>query len=327
MKHRASSRTAVRKSSKLHTWLAYAGVAVLWMGTLIMSITGSDGVTTSKIKLSATQVHVINAIFALPALIILLAILFAALSIRRYAHAIDGSKESAGFRFVAYGIFALLAGLLIGSYIGGLRQLIARHAADPEHVKTTFVIISNYISAAMALVTYGLLLHGSQLLLRSIGRRLNVQRQAVPLLLAFGSLTVIYLLLIHGNPARQTSVDPGVSPTFGLPYWLTVLTVALPFVLSWLIGALALIGLHQYRQKTTGIVYKMLVKKFVTGMTLFIGLTIFLQLMTQLYNVYADSLSALLGIIVLVYLGLTYSFIVIALGAKRLNTIETLLIE
>lgn len=315
-------------SRKMVSWWAYLGLTVVWLGTAGLSILASDSSAAARFNLSVMQLRLLQLVFVLPGLVILLAILFAALSIWRYARAIAGAKEAAGFRSVAYGISALLIGLVVGNYVSSMRQLVVQHAADPEKVKTAFVIVNNYVSVAWALVTYGFLLRGSQLLLRSIGKRLNLKRKLLPTVAVFAVLTVTYLWLIHGNPGRQMSASPDLNPTFGLPYWLTVLTVALPFVVAWFVGVLALIGMYQYRTQTPGVVYKLLFKKLIIGMTLFTGLTIILQLLTQLYSVYAThSLPAILGIVALIYITLTYAFILVAQGARKLNSIENLLIE
>lgn len=329
MKYMTSKITTKKEQpQKTNSLLAYLSLCVVWIGVVGLTMASDTGLRTSKIRLSAAQLHMIDIVAALPGLLIVLSILFAAISIGHYARAIAGSKEGAGFRFVAYGIFALLVGLLAGSYLGALQQLLSQHARDPQKVKTTFVIISNYVSVVSALVTYGLLLQGGRLLLRAIGQRLDVAKKLLPLVLGFVGLTAVYLWLIHANPASQTSVDPGIEPTFGLPYWLTVLTVALPFVVSWFVGVLALMGIYQYRQKTTGVVYKLLFRKLFVGLALFIGLTISLQLFTQLYGLYAESsLSVILSLNAVVYLILTYAFVLIAQGARKLNAIETLPVE
>jgi hypothetical protein len=324
MKHMLIKPAANRERPKLVPWLVYGALGLVWLGTVSLSIRASDGLTTSHIRLSATQLRLVDLAVALPGLAIWAAILFAARSIGHYARAIAGSKEAAGFRYLARGIYALLIGLVVSSYLGGLQQLLSHHAAHPQQVKTDFVIVSNYVSVVSALITYGLVLQGGRLLLRSIGARLEIAQRLL-IGVSFAVLTVAYLWLIHDNPARQTSVDPAISPTFGLPYWLIVLTVALPFVFSWFVGLLALLSIHQYGNQTAGLIYKLLFKKLLIGMTLFISLTMLLQLLTQLYNLYADSsLSFVLGIIALVYLILTYAFMLVAQGARRLNGIERL---
>jgi hypothetical protein len=320
--------TAAPRQQKSATILAYASLCLFWLGTVILSFMASDRLTLTKYKLTSSQLHMLQLIFAVPGLLIWLTVLFAGLSIWRYARTITGAKESHGFRLLAYSIFVLLVGLIISSYLGGFQQLASQNAEHPQQVKTMFVIFTNYVSAIVALATYGLLLRGSQSLLASIGQKLELAKRWVYLALVFVPLTLLYLVLIHGNPARQMTVDPAISPTFGLPYWWIVLTVALPFVSSWVIGAVALVGLYQYRANTTGIVYKLLFKKLLTGMTLLIGLTILLQLVSQQYTLYADrSLSFILGLVALIYLILMYAFVLIAQGSLKLHKVETLLIE
>jgi|GEM_PF-1577814 len=329
MKHMRTRQLAIKSEWPRASVVAavYIILSVVWFGAVGLSMVDS-GAAATRFHLTVAQVHLVQLVFALPGLLILLAILFASIRIWRYARAITGSKEAVGFQFVAYGILTLLAGLVVGNYLGGLQQLAAKHAADPQHVKTVFVIVSNYVSLVAAFVTYALLLQGSRLLLRSIGKRLELARVLTPMLLGGTVLTVAYVWLIHGNPSSQKATSPDLTPAFGLPYWLTVLTVALPYVVAWFVGVLALVGMYQYRMQTRGIVYKMLFKKLIVGMTLFIGLTILLQLLTQISSVYAtSSLTSILGLIVFVYGVLAYAFVLIAQGAKRLNSIENLLIE
>ena len=324
MEHMARTVTAAKKQ-KPSSLLAYGSLCLLWAGATGLSVVTTTGVTAARIRLSAAQVRIVDIVFAAPLLLIWLAVLFAALSMWRYSRMIAGAKESAGFRYLSYGIFVLLTGLIAGSYLGGLQQLVSRHASDPQAVKTAYVVINNYVSVVSALAMYALLLHGSQLLLKTLGKHISVGKKLIPIVAGFVALTAAYLWLIHSNPASRVSLSPGTNPTFGLPYWLIVLTVALPLVVSWVLGVAALIGLYQYGRRTPGIVYQILFKKLVVGMTLLIGLTIALQLFTQLYTLYADStLSFLLGIIVVIYLLLTYAFLLIAQGAAKLNAIETL---
>jgi hypothetical protein len=324
----AHAVSGTERMSKTAWFGVYPVLCLVWLGTTGLSIASSNSVTAPNIHLSAAQVRLIGLVFSLPLLLIWVVILFAGLSMLRYSRAINGARESSGFRFVAYSVFVLLAGQMVGSYLGGLQQLASRNAADPQHTKLIFVIIINYASVMFALATYGLLLRGSQLLLNSIGERLGTVKKLKPALLACAALAAVYMWLIYANPARQVSVDTGVTPIFGLPYWLIVLTVALPCVVAWAMGIVALMGIYRYRLKTTGIVYKLLFKKLVVGMTLFISTTISLQLFAQLYTLYADSTaSVILGIIALIYLLLAYSFVLVAQGARKLNTIETLLIE
>jgi len=316
------------RSQKRNTAVWYTAVSFLWLGAVALSVAADNSKTAARFHLSMFQVRLIQLIFALPGLLIVLAILFGGLSIWRYARSIGASKEGKGFRSIAYGIFALLVGLLAGNYLSDLQQLLSQHVADPQKVKTDFVIISNYVAVLVSFVTYSMLLRGSRLLLDSLGKQLIAVRQLILVPALFIVLAALYAWLIHGNPNRQVSTDATVGPVFGLSYWLTVFTVAVPLVASWLVGAIALIHLRRYYTNTKGVVYKLLFRKFVKGMTLFIFLNIVLQLLTQLSSFYATrNLSAILSLIIVVYGALVYAFILIARGAQRLSMIENILVE
>jgi hypothetical protein len=329
MKHMAAIRTKrTSGSQKLITAAWYIGVSIVWLGAVALSLAVDNSDTAARFHLSSFQVRLVQLVFALPGLLIILAILFGGLSIWRYAHSIGNSKEGKGFQCIAYGVFALLAGLVISNYLGGLQLLIAQHAANPQKVKTTFVIINNYVSVGISFITYGMLLKGSHLLLRSINKRLDAIKRLLPVLALFVLLGIVYVWLIHGNPNSKVAASPGVNPAFGLSYWLIVFTVALPLVASWFVGTVALLHLRRYYIDTKGIVYKLLFKKFVVGITLFIFLNIALQLLTQLSSFYATrNVSAILALIVVVYGALAYAFMLIAQGAQKLNSIENILIE
>ncbi len=328
MKHMATAVTRrTNQSQKLITSAWYAGVSIVWLGAVALSVVANNSETAARFKLSSLQVRLIQLIFALPGLLIVLAILFGGLSIWRYSCAIGDSKEGRGFRFIAYGVFALLAGLILGNYLSDVQQLLAQNAANPKRVRTDFVIISNYVSVLISFITYGMLLKGSHSLLSSLGKRVDALRRLVSMAVLFAVLMVMYAWLIHGNPDRQVATS-AAAPVFGLSYWLIVFTVAGPLVVSWFVGAVALMHLRSYYTVTKGVVYRLLFKKFVIGMTLFIFLNIVLQLLTQLSSFYATrSVSVILSLIVIVYGALTYAFILIAHGAERLNSIENILIE
>ncbi len=316
------------RSQKMITAAWYAGVSLMWVGAIVLSVAANNSEAAARFKLSITQIRLLQLILALPGLLIVLAILFGGLSIWRYARAIGDSREGEGFRCIAYSVFALLAGLVISNYLSGLQQQLAQHATNPQNVKTDFVIVSNYVAVAVSFATYGMLLRGSYVLLRSIGRQLDKAKQLTPVAVLFSLLAVLYAWLIHGNANSRVAAGPGLSPTFGLSYWLIVFTVALPLVVSWFVGVVALMHLRRYYTTTKGVVYKMLFKKFVIGITLFIFLNIALQLLTQLSSVYnTRNLSGILALIVVIYGALAYAFILIAQGAQRLNTIEDILIE
>ncbi len=140
------------------------------MLTLILSFSAKNKVALEHYNISQTGLRLIQAGILLPTLFIWTAMLFATYSFYRYSRQIDGSKDSQGFRDIAYGLTAVLVSSIIVSLISGLSVLMSEASADPVSTKRNFIIISNYVSVLSALAIYGYLYKGSRALLGSIGQ-------------------------------------------------------------------------------------------------------------------------------------------------------------
>lgn len=303
--------------------LIYGVVGTLWLVNVSVNLLTSNRLATERYNISENTLNLISVAFSLPTLLIWLAVAFAAVSFYRYAQNIAGSKDSKAFRFIAYGLLASLVGMLASSLLSTLQTLIGQTVADPTTLQTTFVVIKNYISIVAALVTYGYLFMGSTALLEVIGKTYNKWRQIMPVLIPFAVVAVVYLWLVFTNEWRQMATIPGFAPTFGLPDYLILVTVAVPYLVSWFLGITALRNIIQYQSETPGIIYKKIFKKLVTGMTIVIGLTITLQMLNQFSGFLASrGLGMILGIIVVLYIVLIFAYILIARGARDLHKIE-----
>jgi hypothetical protein len=324
-KIRIMEATLSNASKKRENILGYGAVVCFWILTLVLSFSVKNQQALDHYRLSLTGLRIVQASFLLPILFMWLAMLFAAISFYRYARQIKGSKDSTGFRYISYALGVILVSSIVASLLSGLRGLLSESAADPTSIRSTFVVLSNYISVIAALLIYGCLYKASRSLLQSINYHFDLSKHYLKVVLPILLLAALYLILIFKNPARQVSQDPIASPTFALPDALIFLTVAVPYIISWFMGILALTGIYLYQEKTKGVVYKLLLKQLVTGITVLIVLTITLQLITQFSLFWARSgLSAILGIIFLIYIALIIAYVLVAKGAQKLNKIETL---
>ncbi len=305
--------------------LGYSAVVAIWIVTIVLALHAKNTLTLEHYHISRAGLRLILAILELPTLFIWFAILFAALSFYRYARQIKGSKESPGFRAIAYSLTAMLIGSIVGSVIGGIQTLASESASNPQLVKQHYIIVANYLAVITALATYGFLFQGSQSLLGSLKQRQSATKNYLKVLLPVALLGVLYVGLIFANSNRRMVTDPLKSPTFGLPDPLIILTVAVPYIVSWAIGLLALRGIYRYQAETPGIVYKYLFQGLTKGLTIVIVLTIILQILTQFSNsLSAASLGLILGIIAIIYIVLVLALLYVARAARRLNSIETL---
>lgn len=303
--------------------LVYTLVGLLWLINIGVNLMTSNKQVSERYGIPESALDLIAVALSLPLLLIWLAVAFAAISFYRYAQNIKGSKDAKSFRLISYGLFAALAGLLASSLLSTLQTILGQFVVDPSSLQTPFVIVRNYVSMAAALATYGCLFFGSTALLEVIGKTLNGWRQIMPVLVPFTGLAVLYLWLVFTNESRQVSTIPGYAPTFGLPDYLILLTVALPYLVAWFLGITALRNIIQYQSQTPGIIYKKIFKRFVIGITTVIGLTIILQLISQFSGFWASKgLSAILGAVAVIVFILIYAYIQVALGARQLHKIE-----
>src|SRR3569623_744036 len=105
--------------------LAYGSVCVLWAVSTFLGFLANNDVTLQKYNISAAQLHILQVAISLPGLFIWLTVLFAILSIYHYACAIAGSKDSTGFRYIAYGLCALLVSFIAGNVLSSIQPLFS----------------------------------------------------------------------------------------------------------------------------------------------------------------------------------------------------------
>ncbi len=313
-----------RTSKHKRNALAYACTLALWL--LLMAITFSQENTQAQARfdLSPLGLHLLQTVFSLPTLFIWLALVFATLSFYRYAKQIAGYQESAAFRYIAYALAITLAGSIISMFMSQYRTFLLQSAASDLTVRIV-IKLGNYVSVAVALVSYWFLFSAARTLLDSIKKPLNNARILPKISLPVALVTASYVYLILANPYRTVSDNPNITPTYAMPDSRIFLTVVLPYAISWALGFMALTGFYLYQIKTSGIVYKKLLKKLTIGVSMLIVMTIVLQFVTQLSRWLAGAgLSAILTLIFVIYLILIVAYFLVAQGARQLNKIETL---
>lgn len=310
-------------ATKFSDRIMYLLIVVLWAVNVGVNLLTSNKLATQRYNIPENVLDLLTVVFSLPLLLIWLAVAFAAISFYRYAQNIAGSKDAKAFRFFSYGLAASLVGLIASSVLSASQTVIGQFVADPASLQTMFVVIRNYVSIVVALATYTCLFIGSTVLLEVIGKKLNQWRQILPVLVPFAGLALIYLWLLFTNDSRQVSTTLGYPPTFGLPDSLILLTVAIPYLLAWFLGITALRNIIQYQSQTPGIIYKKILKKLVTGMTIVISLSIILQLIAQFSGFWASKgLSTILWVATILFIVLIFAYVQIALGARQLHKIE-----
>jgi hypothetical protein len=175
-------------------------------------------------------------------------------------------------------------------------------------------IIENYVNLALPFAGIILISLGARGLSEMVKQRPTYR--ATSILAAF----LIYIGLVYYRLVATTAHRASI---YHMSIWLVLLTIVAPYIYMWFMGMLATYEIFNYRQKVAGIVYRKSWGLLAFGIGWLVVLSIGVQYLTTL-SARLMHLS-IYWILVIVYsLLLVYSvgFVLIALGARKLQKIE-----
>lgn len=310
------------KSLNIQNRTTYFAVTALWTVLTVISINRGSTQATERYNISDSQLMLIQIAVSLPLLFIWLAVTYAFLNFHKYSLNLKGSGDYKGFKYIAYGLGVTLIGLILSSILSNVQAAIVE-VDESTLTRDNLIIVRNYLSAAVAVLTYWFLLRGSIYLQGALKSKSHWKNSAKTLLLPMAVIAAGYLYLIFSNPNRTTPVNDSVAPTYALNDLAILLTIALPYLVAWFFGLLTILNIRRYRKDAPGIIYKLLFGKFAVGISLVIALSIILQLISQFAEYWAQlGIGGILLIISVIYFVLIYAYLAVAQGARQLNKIE-----
>lgn len=137
-------------------------------------------------------------------------------------------------------------------------------------------------------------------------------------------LTSAYVWAVFHNSHRTITENPLlVRPTYFLEDWLIVLTIVIPYLITWTVGGLAILNIRSFAMDVPGKIYRRSFNNITYGLLTIILLGIGLQLLTQAATVFADSsLKVILLLVYLIILIMAAGYLYLARGARQLTDIE-----
>lgn len=310
------------------SWASYFLLVGLWLVYAALAILPKHEITTAHYGVSHAGLNVILAILTIPALFVWFALLYAANRFYSYARTIRGSADGRGFNAISLGLYWLLGSSMFTSLLsqfGSIYQAIYGSSTTATNVVT---IVSNYIGVISALGLFGFFLYGAYQLMHSINAKVDLDYHLRRLIIPVAVLGGIYIYAIMHNAYRQVSHNPVISPTYALPDWLIIVTVAGPYIVSWLMGFLAVAIVRSFSASTPGIVYRRMLRHFVSGMTAIVMIVVIEQYIGQISSSLLNtSLGGILAILSLLYFVIVVALVLVARGAAQLSKIEQLYIK
>lgn len=267
--------------------------------------------TLQRLELSDLEYRLISLSILIPLALIWFAAFYGYNKLRAYTNLIKDSPDGKYVACITTGLMILAIGLPLNSLISASISITIQH--NPWFM-TAGTIIKNYFSLLFPLVSFLFISRGTQgltLLSKKLPTYKAVNRFAV----IFIVISAVYCCLTMASPIRHT--------TYHLPDWLIVTTIICPYLYTWFLGLSAAYETHLYSRKAPGTLYRSTWNMLASGIACIIIAQVVVQYVGNILLRFNDLKLFRLLLIVYVLLGLlSVGYLLVAVGAKRLQKIE-----
>ncbi len=291
-----------------------------WIVITALNVTAPASQSLAKYGITTAQGNMIRATVLVPSLFIWVACLYAVLRFYRYTSFLRGSAEGTGFQKIALGLQLLFWGLVLPNVI----NLITAYNPDIPEVLRATTILRNYVTLFFYFTASWNIYLGIKMLSRTVKLDEKLKHLGYRAMVVFmTALTTCYVWAIFHNDSRYISQNPLAAATYYLPDWLIVLTMLIPYLITWTIGCLALIYLRGFARSVEGTVYRKAFGSVMYGIMVIVLLSMGLQLLVQGATALGNaSLKVILLLVYLIILILGFGYLLLAKGARELTAIE-----
>jgi hypothetical protein len=309
---RASNKESAVKRTRLYIIVFFALISLYLLIALLLP---PDPAAAARYHLSLLQIRILSLSIVVPILAIWSALFYGFITIKRYVELIQHNTDGKALLDITKGLQWLTFGLPALAIINSLMNYYARVHTD---FKPASVIIQNYQSLILYLISFVFISRGAYSLSRYVQKKSNPGEQRVWVLLHI-VLSVVYTYLILNRPIHAA----GQRQVYYLPNLIIITTLAIPYLILWYMGLHSAYRIYFYAKTVKGILYRRALAYFAVGVSFIILSTIVLQLVTTL-SARLDrlSLAPLLLVIYLLLILISVGYIIVAVGANRLKRLE-----
>jgi hypothetical protein len=296
---------------KLRSKLFYGYVASLFIYSCFALLPKPDVLVLAQYNVSVLGLRIIYATIILLLAAIWFAGFYGYSKLNSYARIIKKEKDGKQVAKLSGGLFLLALWLPISSVVSVILNYFARKYPG---ILPAVVIFNNFINLLLPLGGFLYISKGARGLSELVRRRPTYAASQILI------IAVIYLGLIYLHLVDTTT---SLTEIYHMPNWLVLLTLVAPYVYMWFIGLLAAYEIYLYRRKVAGIVYKKSWGYLAFGLAWLIVTSVSFQYITTLTPHFSKlSIYWLLAIIYSMLAVLSVGFILIAIGARKLQRIE-----
>lgn len=273
--------------------------------------------TLARYKITARESQMLSLKIAIPVLFIWLVAMYSATALNYYAKAVRKSREGEGYKLLSRGIYILVFQLVASTFIN---VFIAYHQSSGASVR----VFSVYESAIITSVAFITLAFGAWKLVSAGGFEKKAKQAAAACLVLVALISWFYVKTILANEFRGIAPTAGSQATFGVSDTLIFTTIVPLYLVSWFAGLTAICNVLIYKHNVSGAIFKSAFRNFALGFTLLIGMSVFLQFLSQAAAYFAKAgLNNVVNIVYGLLVAIVLGYIFIATGAKKLLKLET----
>ncbi|MFA5934147.1 MAG: hypothetical protein WC795_02945 [Candidatus Paceibacterota bacterium] len=312
--------TSAKKHSSIFLSIYILVSGLLWIAYFILTFSTPLTEASNKFNLTLFSRTLLQISIILPIFIAWFASFYATIGLKKYTDLIIVSEDGKAVRLIGVGISVLIFGLVLSLVAGSLRGYILAYYT--EYLKL-FVIINNYITVAVPLVSYWLIFKGSyKLALTVTDKKFIKSNRFFPICITL-VLSAVYIVSLFLNPIRQSSPYPGTPATYYLSDLWILLTICIPYIIGWFLGVFSICNLKIFTKKTTGFIYKKSFKRFNLGITIIVGFSIMMQILSSFSVSFRNiSFDWILVIVYIIIAILVAGYLILASGVNKLKDIE-----
>ena len=289
--------------------------------TLIQIITPVSPEILAKYHINLVQIRWLDVTIFLP-LYIIWGLAFYGYSVFQfYSQSIKKYADGRALHKIVWGlIFLAIGSPVLAILTAAMKYYTAKHL----HAIPAQVVITNFSAMLVTVLAMTFTYAGALNLCRLTRKRFS-SSGSLTYNLAFISCSSLYtyLFINQVNANRHIPLTATTHAPYYTPTWLLVPALLIPYLIAWYLGFLSVYLIHFYKNNIPGKIYGRALNYLSYGLSLVIVTSI----VQQLFVVFTGqlnklSLGSLLIIIYLLLIIISAGYIPIAMGAKKLKTIE-----
>lgn len=299
---------------RVYYYLALAVVSAIYIAASLFAPLGPN-----RFNLTPTKTHLLQLTFLLPIVVIWWIAAYGAERFKSYTSNIKSHKDGKALDKISTGLIILVASIIFNSLFSVLRGW-----ALQDGWLSAYTNMSNHLAVIGPLIAYVYMWRGSAELKQLIKKHRGMSKKFTVILLAFLLiLAVIYVAVVVNYNYLDTTPDPTRYSSFYSSAAMVLLTISLPYLISWGLGFKAALNIAEYRKEVPGVIYRAMLLRLVLGISIVVGFYFVVQLLIAFSTVFARAgLASILLIIYLLIIAYAIGFLFIASGAKKLAKIE-----